>query len=105
MSNYRCFPPSTVPPGASTTTTTVNGRTYSAAPGTTLDVVDVDARLLAANGWLSVAQVGPTSARPTHNNWVVGDMVKGMFFIDTTLGYAITWDGAAWRNPVTNAAV
>ena len=62
--------------------------------------------MLNANGWLQVAKVGPTLARPVHNISVVGDTFKGLRFIDTTLGYEIVLDtGGTWRNPVTNAAV
>ncbi len=106
MTTYRMFPPPTLPLGASTTTSTVNGRTYSGAPGTTVDVIDMDAFVLAANGWLRVAQVGATSARPVHNSSIVGDVTTGMRFLDTTLGYEIVLDsGGTWRNPATNAAV
>jgi hypothetical protein len=93
MPNVRLIPP---PGGA---TTPANGRSYTCAANATLDVPDFDAFVLIANGWLKVAgSVGATSARPA-------SPFKGQTFHDTTLGYNITWDGKAWRNPATGAAV
>jgi hypothetical protein len=55
-----------LPPVAATLQTRVfNGRSYSAAPGSVIDVLDADAQELEANGWVPVAPSGPTSARPT----------------------------------------
>ena len=80
------------------TTTTVNGRTYSCALGATIDVPDFDAAVLTANGWIQVAPVGTTSQRPVKPG-------IGNFFHDTTVGYLVIWEGAAWRNPATGSAV
>lgn len=90
---YRMMPPT----GAKGTQnanpcTLPSGRTYSAAPGTTLDVFFEDAQFLGASGWVRTAQagVGPTSGRPgpapagTLNGPLVGQL-----FADTTLGRAI----------------
>lgn len=94
MANIRMMPPSS---GA--TSHTVNGRTYSAVVGTSLDVPDFDALVLQANGWTAAASggVGVTAQRPVNP-------VKGTQFHDTTLGATITYDGKVWRNPA-NAAV
>jgi hypothetical protein len=84
----------------------VNGRTYTGAPGTTIDVPDFDAGPLAANGWTKVALSGPTTARPTTlttgGQYTAG--VSSQFF-DTTLGKLIVFDGAGWRDPATGNAV
>jgi hypothetical protein len=48
-------------------TQTVNGRLYSAAPGVAVDVPDMDAPVLAANGWVMCAPSGTTAQRPTTN--------------------------------------
>jgi hypothetical protein len=53
--NIRLLPPT----GAAYQTIAVKGRTYSAIPGTTIDVYDADAVVLEANGWIHVAPSGP----------------------------------------------
>jgi hypothetical protein len=95
MPNIRLFPPSSGP-----TSHTVNGRTYSASPGTSIDVPDFDAQVLQANGWTAAAPggVGTTAQRPVNP-------AKGAQYHDTTLGLTVTWDGKAWRNPATGSAV
>jgi hypothetical protein len=45
-------------------TIVANGRTYSSTPGHVVDVLDFDATVLTANGWLRVAQSGTTAQRP-----------------------------------------
>jgi hypothetical protein len=79
---------------------TVNGRTYSAAPGVLISAPDFDAIVLEANGWLRAAgdSAGVTAERPTAP-------VRGHKFFDTTLGQTVTWDGKFWRNHVNGAAV
>lgn len=103
MQSFRILPPVSL--GAQTTK--VNGRTYTAAPGTFLDVPDADAQVHAAAGWTKVAFSGPTGARPTTNasGGPYGVASRGMFFVDTTLSAVIVFDGATWRNPITGAAV
>ena len=83
-------------------TCVVNGRSYTGAPGTALSVEDADAKALAANGWIYEALTGATTDRPTAINGVA--LRPGFKFADTTVGYTVMWDGAAWRNPVTGAA-
>ena len=92
--NVRLLPPITV----STQTLTVNGRKYSAQPGSTLDVPDFDARVLTSNGWLKVEEVGASTARPSAP-------AAGKKFFDSTLNATISWDGAHWRDPATGNAV
>jgi hypothetical protein len=83
---------------------TVNGRTYSVAPGGTIDVPDFDAVVLLADGWVNVtggstlATVGASSARPAKP-------FKHQTFHDTTLNLTIVSDGTNWRNPATGAIV
>jgi hypothetical protein len=74
------------------------GRSYTAAPGAALDVLDSDAAVLTANGWMRIGRSAATSARPTDQR--VGEMI-----LDTTLDAVIIWDGATWRNPATGSAV
>lgn len=88
-----------LPPASGPNSHTVNGRTYVAAIGSTLDVPDFDASVLQANGWTAVAgTVGATAARPLNPP-------KGTQFHDTTLNKVITWDGKAWRDPASGVAV
>ena len=99
MANVRLMPPNGI-----ATTHTVNGRSYTCAPGSTIDVPDFDAFTLMANGWIAPAAgatttaVGATTARPVNP-------AKGQNFHDTTLNLTIVFDGKYWRNPATGAAV
>ncbi len=101
--SFRMLPP----PAVGQQTVTVNGRRYSAAPGAAVDVPDMDANVLAANGWVVCAPSGPTSARPTVNPNTNPPYVAapGFEFFDTTLGKLVFWDGASWRDPATGSAV
>jgi hypothetical protein len=96
MATHRMMPPADGLHG----TITVNGRTYTCALGATVDVPDVDGLVMAANGWTlaSVGGAGTTTSRPANPK-------KGDEFHDTTLGYTIRYDGKAWRNPTSGAAV
>lgn len=89
-----------MPPSTGGTSITVNGRAYSCAVGSTIDVPDQDAAVMTANGWLAAAPggAGATGARPVNP-------LKGTQFHDATLGYNIIWDGKAWRNPTSGASV
>lgn len=84
-----------LPPNAAAKTTAANGRTYTCAAASYLDVPDQDALILEANGWIIVAHggVGTTAQRPT-----TGLSTTRRYF-DTTLGYIIVWTGASWVNP------
>ncbi len=85
-------------------TRVVNGRSYTAAAGVEIDVIDCDAMIFQANGWTWVAPSGPSSARPTGTQGLYPAKVGAEFF-DVTLGYLIRFDGGAWRNPANGAAV
>jgi hypothetical protein len=78
----------------------VNGRSYTCALGSTIDVPDQDGAIMAANGWTqaAVGQSGTTAARPSAP-------AKGDEYHDTNLGYVVKFDGKVWRNPHTGAAV
>lgn len=95
MPNMRVMPPG----DTGRTSLAVNGRSYSCAAGSTIDVPDFDAAELVANGWSAVAgsTVGTTAQRPT-------SPAKNQVFIDTTVGAAVVWDGKAWRHHVSGAA-
>ena len=79
---------------------TANGRSYTCALGSTLDVPDQDAAVMLANGWTSHAggQVGSTAARPTAP-------YRGQEFHDSTLNKTIVFDGKVWRDPASGTAV
>jgi hypothetical protein len=79
-------------------TTTANGRSYTAAPGAALDVLDFDAAVITANSWLRVGRSSTTATRPT-------DPRLGELILDSTLAKMICWDGAHWRDPATGSAV
>jgi hypothetical protein len=83
---------------------TVNGRSYSAAAGSYLDVPDTDAVGLQANGWTLVALVGTTAARPT-GTLGVNSQRAGTLYLDTTLTKFIISDGVNWRDPTSGTAV
>jgi hypothetical protein len=103
MPTFRMLPPVAV----AVQTMAVNGRSYSAAPGTVVDVPDADGQVLAAAGWTKVAFSGPTTSRPTtsaaNGNYFLA--ARGLSFLDTTLNALIVFDGLTWRNPATGAAV
>ena len=97
MATFRMLPSINV----SQQTITANGRSYSGAPGTAQDVSDMDAGILAANGWIKVALSGPTTARPSANPTVTPPYTaaRGLHFYDTTLSAVVIFDGATWRTP------
>jgi hypothetical protein len=101
MANVRLMPPAN---GLSSVTTPANGRSYTCASGSTIDVPDFDAFVLRANGWVNaagggatVSAVGATAARPANPS-------KQQTFHDTTLGKTIVFDGKTWRDPATGSA-
>jgi hypothetical protein len=98
--NIRLLPPT----AAAYQTIAVKGPTYSAIPGTTIDVYDADAQALEANGWIHVAPSGPTSSRPTGTLGPYS-AAAGQSHFDTTLGKLIISDGQVWRDPATGSAV
>jgi hypothetical protein len=106
MPNFRMLPPAIVAGGPATSQTSmvVNGRTYSAAPGSVLDVPDMDGAVLAANGWVKVAASGTTAQRPTSTSAPFRAAPEARYF-DTSLGKLIVYDGVTWRDPATGSAV
>jgi hypothetical protein len=86
--NIRLLPPVSVP----AQTRVVNGRSYTAAPGSVIDVYDADAEQLQANGWIPVAPSGPTGARPSGTLGLY-TAAAGSTFFDMTLGKLIISDG------------
>ena len=106
MPTYRMLPPTVVAgqPVTSQTNMAVNGRTYAGAPGSVADIPDMDAQVLAANGWVKVAASGATAARPTATSAPVS-AAPGVQFWDTTLSKLVVFDGKNWRDPATGNAV
>ena len=94
MANIRLLPS----PNVAYQHTVANGRSYAATPGATLDAPDFDAGVLTANGWIKVAEVGATAARPS-------TPASGRQYFDSTLGVTVTFDGSKWRDPATGNAV
>jgi hypothetical protein len=78
-----------------------NGRSYSSTPGHAVDVLDDDAAVLSANGWLRVAFSGPTTARPTSSLGNGSAPARGAVFYDTSISKIAIWDGATWRSRST----
>ena len=93
---FRMFPPNNV----AQQTITANGRQYSGTLGSAQDIPDMDAGILAANGWTKVCLVGPTSSRPnaTMNGFLPNRIDH---FYDTTIAKTIMWDGQNWRDIAT----
>jgi hypothetical protein len=99
---FRVIPPST---GGSQI---VEGRLYEASPGEFLDVSQVVAQALAANGWSITSSshggtgvhgnVGVTGERPFNP-------FRGQWFLDAQIGKHIVFDGHDWRDAVSAAAV
>lgn len=87
-----------LPPNSSigTSHATVNGRTYTCALGSSLDVPDFDGNALVANGWITIGNRG---AGTTVQRLALTNVKKGDTWMDSTLGYVVIFDGAAWRNP------
>ena len=106
MPNYRMMPPAIVAGGPVTSqqSMTVNGRNYSGAPGSVADIPDVDAQVLAANGWVKVGASGATAQRPTSTS-APFKAAPGAQYWDTSLSKLIFFDGVAWRDPATGNAV
>ena len=102
MPTFRMLPPINV----GQQTITANGRVYSGALGTAQDVPDMDAGILAANGWIRAALSGPTTARPSANPTVTPPYTAapGLHFYDTTLNEVVIFDGATWRTPAGASA-
>jgi len=92
---YRMLPPG----DGSKNPFTTNGRAYSCALGSSIDVPEADAGVLAANGWALLGPSGPTSSRP-RGDIRHGDILAvglGNLFVDTDSNSPIWWDGQAWR--------
>jgi hypothetical protein len=106
MPNYRMMPPALVngQPVTSQQSMAVNGRSYAGAPGSVLDVPDFDGAVLAANGWIRVANSGTTAMRPTSTSSPLASK-PGVHFLDTTINKFIVFDGITWRDPATGSAV
>lgn len=74
---------------------------FVAAPGsgTFVDVTQATSEVLRSNGWIQLGYVVTTATRPT----LPAAPLSGHPYIDTTIGKAIFWDGALWRDVTGNA--
>ena len=105
MPNVRMIPPGTA---VGSITTSVGARSYTCAVNSYLDVPDFDGRILEANGWIKVADVGSgtTAQRVAFSALSApGSLNKGDEWHDTTLGYIVVYDGNSWHRPDTGAVV
>jgi hypothetical protein len=82
----------------------VNGRTIAPSASPVDDTWEATGQLCSC-GWVRVGRVGSTAERPTASMQEPSPAGIGAPFLDTTLGYVIVFDGVAWRNPMTGAAV
>jgi hypothetical protein len=94
MLTVRMLPPTAV----AQQTINVKGRTYTGRPGEVRDVPDMDADVLANNGWTRAALSGPTTSRPLATTLSPPyTATPGFLYFDTTLGAPVIFDGARWR--------
>ncbi len=84
-----------IPPGlGNNPAVVIQNRSYSVALGSFVDVPDFDGQVLRANNWVCLGQVGTTAQRTS-----IAIGLNGInSYVDTTLGYAVFWDGALWRD-------
>jgi hypothetical protein len=87
-----------MPPIVGNSSHRVNGRLYVGVVGQIQDVNDWDAAMLAANNWISLGQIGPSTARPANPP-------TGTVFNDTTTMVPVVFDGKSWRHSQTGAVV
>jgi hypothetical protein len=106
MALYRMLCP---PVGFGANPCTVNGRTYTGVLGTMYDIPDFDGKLLEANGWNKIGDLGDgTTAQRLAQSLLPagqGAPVDGDEFYDQTLGMVVAFDGKSWRRPDTGAVV
>lgn len=91
-------------------TASFNGRSYSCAVGSTIDVPEFDVAALVSRGFMRLDTSGPTSQRPTYprnanSDARIASSPVGYQYVDTTLGVSIRFNGAAWVNAATGAIV
>lgn len=77
-----------------------DGRTWSCAIGSSINVPAHDAERMVGNGWTQFAEsMGTTAQRPSGVN-----VTRGYLYLDTTVGHVIVYDGATWRDKDGSAA-
>jgi len=95
---------------AGTVTANVNGRPYSCAVGSAIDVSESDANALEARGFMRLGTSGQTVQRPayppnTNSDPRIFGPPFGYRYVDTTLGKVVIFNGSAWVDAVTGALV
>lgn len=88
-----------IPSDSGPATLTVNARQYVGTVGTPVNVEEMDALELQANGWTRISgYAGTTTQRLALTGMVIGDL-----FYDSTLTMMMVWTGANWRRVSTGA--
>lgn len=95
MASFLMFPPIAV----ALQVVVANGRSYASTPGHAVTVPDMDAGVLAANGWVRVMLTGTTAQRPSSNPTVAPGFTAaiGTHYYDATIPAVVVFDGATWR--------
>lgn len=85
--------------------TCASGRKYSGIPGSVIDVPLGDAENMGGPaGWMRFPGMsGPTSGRPKPNDPDTNAAVVATYYVDTTIGKVVMFDGATWRDVITGS--
>jgi hypothetical protein len=98
MATYNAMPPLPMATSQTTVSTTVNGRTYTCAVGSSIQVPDFDGQVLAANGWGVIPYIPVGGSRPTPpRQWEI--------WYDANVSTTIWWNGSEWVRPSSGALV
>jgi hypothetical protein len=98
MTTYNCVPPKPTAASQTSITTTVNGRAYTCAVGSSIQVPDFDAFELSANGWGVIPYVASGASRPS-------PPIMWQIIYDANQGTTAWWNGAGWVRPSNGNAV
>ena len=98
MATYNAMPPKPMAASQTSVTTTVNGRTYTCAVGSSIQVPAFDAFELSANGWGIIEDIATGASRPPHRpSWRI--------YFDANAATTIWWNGSGWVRPSSGAVV
>jgi hypothetical protein len=98
MATYNAMPPKPTVASQTSITATVNGRTYTCAVGSSIQVPDFDAFELSANGWGVLPYVPTGGSRPSAP-------IAWQIWYDANPGTTIWWNGSGWVRPSNGNAV